>query len=79
MFPERHRGLSIHLEFYPQAGKIVKKSLIFQRMSRKDDQVHFIQPLLVDVGGRFEMHKFLFFPNHDFHLLGRVLMANMGM
>ena len=41
--------------------------------------MYFIQPLLIDVGDRFEMHEFLFVPNCDCNLLGRDLMARMGM
>lgn len=52
-------------------------SLIIQGISGKDEQMCFIQPLLVDVGDRFEMHGFLLPPNRDCNLLGRDLMANV--
>ena len=44
------------LNFIPKGGKLSKRSLVIQGVSGKDEQVYFIQPLLVDVGDRFEMH-----------------------
>lgn len=56
-----------------------KRSLVIQGVSGKDERVHFIQPLLIDVGDRFKLHEFLFVPNCDCNLLGRDLMARIGM
>lgn len=55
-----------------------KICLIIQGVGGKDERVHFIQLLLVDVGDRFEMHEFLFVPNCDCNLLARDMMAKVG-
>lgn len=53
--------------------------MIIQGPSGIEEQVHFIQPLLVNAGDRFEMHEFLFVPDCDCDLPGRDLMAKLGM
>lgn len=63
----------------PKGGKLSRSSLIIQGLSGIEEQVHFIQPLLVNGEDRFEMHEFLFVPDWDCNLLGRDLMAKLGM
>lgn len=54
-------------------------SLVIQGVSGKDERVRLLQTLLINVGDKFKMHKFLYVPNCDCNLLGEDLMAKLGM
>lgn len=51
---------------------------IIQGVSGNDKRVCLLQPLLIDMGDKFEMHKSLYVINGDCNPLGRDLMAKLG-
>ena len=53
-------------------------SLVIQGVSGNDKRVCLLQPLLIDMGDKFEMHKSLYVINGDCNPLGRDLMAKLG-
>lgn len=67
----------------PWAGQSPVKrrmtSSVIQGVTGKDESVHLLQPLLIDVGDKCKVHEFLYVPNCDCNLLGGDLMAKLGM
>lgn len=66
------------LNLMPKWRQLSKWSLVIQGVDEKYEQVCLIQPRLVDVGDKYKMHEFLLVPNCDCNLLGRELMATLG-
>lgn len=66
------------LNLMPKWRQLSKWSLVIQGVDEKYEQVCLIQPRLVDVGDKYEMHEFLLVPICDCNHLGRELMTTLG-